>query len=120
MLGIFQKLFDANQKELDGLLPIVEKINSFEDGLVKLSDEELAAKTPEFKLSLSRGEGLDEIMPEALAVIREAVKRQVNQRAFDVQLLAAISLHKGRVAEQRTGEGKTLDRSHQSVGSDRN
>jgi len=108
MLGIFQKLFDANQKELDGLLPIVEKINSFEDGLVKLSDEELAAKTPEFKLSLSRGEGLDEIMPEALAVIREAVKRQVNQRAFDVQLLAAISLHKGRVAEQRTGEGKTL------------
>jgi len=108
MLGIFQKLFDANQKELDGLLPIVEKINSFEDGLVKLSDEELAAKTPEFKLRLSRGESLDEIMPEALAVIREAVKRQVNQRAFDVQLMAAISLHKGRVAEQKTGEGKTL------------
>jgi len=108
MLGIFQKLFDANQKELDGLLPIVEKINSFEDGLVKLSDEELAAKTPEFKLRLSRGESLDEIMSEALAVIREAVKRQVNQRAFDVQLMAAISLHKGRVAEQKTGEGKTL------------
>jgi len=108
MLGIFQKLFDANQKELDGLLPIVEEINSFEDGLVKLSDEELAAKTPEFKLRLSRGESLDEIMPEALAVIREAVKRQVNQRAFDVQLMAAISLHKGRVAEQKTGEGKTL------------
>lgn len=108
MLGIFQKLFDANQKEIDGLLPIVEKVNSFEDDLVKLSNDELTAKTSEFKLRLSKGETLDEIMPEALAVVREAVKRSVGQRAFDVQLMGAISLHKGRVAEQKTGEGKTL------------
>ncbi len=108
MLGIFQKLFDVNQKEVETLRPVVEKINSLEKEIEKLSDEKLTAKTPEFRLRLSRGEALDDLLPEALATAREAVKRKIGQRAFDVQLMAAISLHKGRVAEQKTGEGKTL------------
>ncbi len=108
MLGIFQKLFDVNQKEIESLQPMVERVNSLEKGIEKLSDEKLAAKTPEFRLRLSKGESLEELLPEALAVIREAIKRKIGQRAFDVQLMAAITLHKGRVAEQKTGEGKTL------------
>ena len=108
MLGVFQKLFDVNQKEIESLRPLVERINSFEGEIERLSDEELAAKTPEFRLRLSKGETLDDVLPEGLAVIREAIKRTVGQRAFDVQLVAAITLHKGRVAEQKTGEGKTL------------
>jgi len=108
MFNFLKKVFDLNQKELDSLRPVVAKINLLEPELEKLSDEELAAKTPEFKLRLSRGETLDDILPEALATVREAIKRTVNQRAFDVQLMAAITLHKGRVAEQKTGEGKTL------------
>jgi len=108
MLNFLKKVFDLNQKELDSMLPIVAKINLLEPELEKLSDEELAAKTAEFKLRLSRGGTLDDILPEALATVREAIKRTVGQRAFDVQLMAAITLHKGRVAEQKTGEGKTL------------
>jgi len=108
MFNFLKNAFDLNKKEIESLKPVVEKINSFEKEMAALSDEELAAKTPEFKLRLSRGETLDDLMPEALAVIREAIKRQVNQRAFDVQLMAAISLHHGKIAEQKTGEGKTL------------
>ncbi|PIV00926.1 preprotein translocase subunit SecA, partial [Candidatus Shapirobacteria bacterium CG03_land_8_20_14_0_80_39_12] len=108
MLKIFQRLFDVNLKEVEVLQPVVEEVNSFEPETARLSDEELAAKTPEFKLRLLKGSLLDELLPEALAVIRESIKRTVNQRAFDVQLMAAITLHKGRVAEQKTGEGKTL------------
>ena len=108
MFNFIQKLFDVNQKEVESLLPLVEKINSWEKDMIDLSEEELAAKTPEFKLRLSKGETLDETLPEAFAVIRESIKRTVGQRAFDVQLLAAIALHKGKVAEQKTGEGKTL------------
>lgn len=108
MLNIFKNLFDTNKKELDSLAPLVAKINDLEQEVKKLSDEKLAAKTPEFKLRLGQGESLDEIMPEALAVVREAVKRIIGQRAFDVQLMAAITLHRGKIAEQKTGEGKTL------------
>ncbi len=108
MLGIFQKFFDINQKEIEALGPLVEKVNSLEKEIQRLSDEKLAAKTPEFKLRLSQGETLDDFLPEALAVVREAIRRTIGQRAFDVQLMAAITLHKGRVAEQKTGEGKTL------------
>ncbi len=108
MFNFLKKAFDLNKKEIDSLLPMVAKINGLEPEMEKLSDKELAAKTPEFKLRLSQGQSLDEIMPEALAVVREAVKRTVNQRAFDVQLMSAITLLKGRIAEQRTGEGKTL------------
>lgn len=108
MFGFIKNAFDLNKKEIESLGPIVEKINSLEPDIEKLSDEELAAKTPEFRLRLSKGESLDEIVPEALAVMREAIKRQVSQRAFDVQLMAAITLHNGKIAEQKTGEGKTL------------
>ncbi|RJR24348.1 preprotein translocase subunit SecA [Candidatus Microgenomates bacterium] len=107
MLNIFKKVFDVNQKELDSLLPLVERINSQEENLKDFSDKELAAKTPEFKLRLSKGESLDSLLPEAMAVVREAIKRTVGQRAFDVQLMAAVCLHQGKIAEQKTGEGKT-------------
>ncbi|MGI5826446.1 MAG: preprotein translocase subunit SecA [Patescibacteria group bacterium] len=108
MLNIFKKIFDYNQKEIESFRPEVEKINLLEDDISKLSDEKLTAKTAEFRLRLSKGETLDELLPEALAVIREAIKRTVGQRAFDVQLMAAISLHRGKIAEMKTGEGKTL------------
>ncbi len=108
MFNFLKNAFDLNKKELEGLRPMVARINSFEGEFEKLSDEGLAAKTPEFKLRITKGESLEEIMPEALAVVREAIKRKVNQRAFDVQLSSAITLHKGRICEQRTGEGKTL------------
>ncbi|MCL5090706.1 MAG: preprotein translocase subunit SecA [Patescibacteria group bacterium] len=108
MLNIFKKIFDVNEKEVESLRLIVAKINDLEKGIEKLSDEKLAAKTPEFRLRLSKGETIDELLPEALAVVREGIRRQIGQRAFDVQLMAAITLHKGRVAEQKTGEGKTL------------
>jgi len=108
MLKFLGKLFDQNQKELDKLGPLVEKINSFEEETKKLKDDELVAKTAEFKLRLSKGETLDDLLPEAFAAMREGIKRIIGERAFDVQLLAAINLHKGRITEQRTGEGKTL------------
>lgn len=108
MLGFLGKLFDQNQKEIDKLQPTVVRINSFEEEIKALKDSELKAKTAEFKLRLSKGETLDDLLPEAFAVVREGIKRVVNERAFDVQLLAAVNLHKGRITEQRTGEGKTL------------
>lgn len=108
MLKVFKKFFDTNEKEIEALRPLVAEINSLEEKFIKLSNEELAAKTAEFRLRLSKGEILDDLLTEALAVIREAIKRTVNQRAFDVQLMAAITLHRGKIAEQKTGEGKTL------------
>ncbi|MBU2577934.1 preprotein translocase subunit SecA, partial [Patescibacteria group bacterium] len=108
MLNIFKKVFDINQKEIDSFLPLVGQINDLEKGLEKLTNEELTAKTPEFRLRLSKGETLDNLLPEVMAVVREAIKRTVEQRAFDVQLVAAICLHRGKIAEQKTGEGKTL------------
>ncbi len=108
MLGFIGKFLDSNEKQVDKLKPIVEKINSFENKLEKLSDEKLKAKTAEFKLRLSRGETLDNLLPEAFAAVREAGKRTLNLRHYDVQLLAGVVLHQGKIAEQRTGEGKTL------------
>ena len=108
MLKVLKKFFDTNQKEIEALRLPVTQINSLEGEFVKLSNEELAAKTAEFRLRLNKGENLDDLLPEALAVIREAIKRTVGQRAFDVQLMAAITLHRGKIAEQKTGEGKTL------------
>lgn len=108
MLKFLGKLFDQNQKELDKLGPVVEKINSLEPEIQELSDEELVAKTAEFKNRLRKGEILDDLLPEAFAIAREAIKRIVGERAFDVQIMAAATLHKGRIAEQKTGEGKTL------------
>ncbi len=108
MFGFLDNLFDSNEKQLNNLTPIVEQINQLENKIKPLSDGELQAKTPRFKQRLEKGETLDDLLPEAFAVVREAIRRQQGERAYDVQLMAAISLHQGKAAEQRTGEGKTL------------
>ncbi len=103
------KLFKSySQKEVKRVMPIVNKINSLETEIQKLSDEELRAKTDYFKEQLKQGKTLDDILPEAFAVVREASKRVVGLRHFDVQLIGGIILHQGRIAEMKTGEGKTL------------
>jgi len=101
-------LLDSNEKELKRLQPLVGDINSSEPEFEKLSDAELRAKTDEFKARLKDGENLDEILPEAYAAVREAAKRTIRQRHFDVQLIGGIVLHQGKIAEMKTGEGKTL------------
>ena len=103
------KLFKGySEKEVKRVMPIVQKINSFEDVISELTDEELKAKTEYFKELLAEGQKLDDILPEAFAVVREASKRVTGLRHFDVQLIGGIILHQGRIAEMRTGEGKTL------------
>ena len=103
------KLFKGySEKEVKRVMPIVQKINSFEDVISELTDEELKAKTEYFKELLEDGQKLDDILPEAFAVVREASKRVTGLRHFDVQLIGGIILHQGRIAEMRTGEGKTL------------
>ncbi|NPA38861.1 MAG: preprotein translocase subunit SecA [Thermodesulfobacteria bacterium] len=97
-----------NERELKKLKPIVQKINSLEPKIQKLSDAELARKTIEFKERLERGESLDDLLPEAFAVVREASRRVLGMRHFDVQLIGGIVLHQGKIAEMKTGEGKTL------------
>jgi preprotein translocase subunit SecA len=108
MLGIFSKLLDINRREVERLEKIVEKINAFEDKAKNLKDADFPKKTLEFKDRLEKGESLEEILPEAYAVVREASWRALGLRPFDVQLVAAIALFEGKVAEQKTGEGKTL------------
>ena len=108
-MGLFSKIFGTySEKEVKRVMPIVDKINSFEPEISKLSDEELTCKTQEFKKRLNEGETLDDILPEAFAVVREASKRVLGMRHFDVQLIGGIILHQGRIAEMKTGEGKTL------------
>ena len=108
-MGIFSKLFKSySEKEVGRVMPIVEKINSLEPTVKKLTDAELRAKTDEFKSKLQKGETLDDILPEAFATVREASKRVLGMRHFDVQLIGGIILHQGRIAEMKTGEGKTL------------
>ena len=103
------KLFKSySEKEVKKVMPIVEKINSLEDEMSKLSDKELTAKTAYFKEELKNGKTLEDILPEAFAVVREASKRVLGMRHFDVQLIGGIILHQGRIAEMKTGEGKTL------------
>ncbi len=97
-----------NERELKKLRPIVEKINSLEPGVKALSNEKLAGKTQEFKKRLADGETMDDILPEAFAVVREVARRTVGMRHFDVQLMGGIVLHQGKIAEMKTGEGKTL------------
>ncbi|MEX0652001.1 MAG: preprotein translocase subunit SecA [Candidatus Paceibacterota bacterium] len=105
----FKKLFgDEHKAKLKGLTPIVEKVNSFEELTSGYTDSELAGKTEAFKGRLAEGESLESILPEAFAVIREASKRTLGQRHFDVQLMGGIALHQGNISEMRTGEGKTL------------
>ncbi len=108
-MGIFSKIFKSySEKEVKRVMPIVDKINSLETEIQKLKDTELKAKTNEFKERLQKGETLDDILPEAFAVVREASKRVLGMRHFDVQLIGGIILHQGRIAEMKTGEGKTL------------
>src|SRR3989344_4790664 len=103
------KIFgDPNKKVIDGLRPIVEKINSLEPTISALSTNELKAKTEEFRGRLAKGETLEDILPEAFAVVRETSKRLTGMRHFDVQLMGGIVLHRGQISEMRTGEGKTL------------
>ena len=103
------KLFKSySEKEVKKVMPIVEKINSLEEQMSKLSDKELTQKTTYFKEQLANGKTLDDILPEAFAVVREASKRVLGMRHFDVQLIGGIILHQGRIAEMKTGEGKTL------------
>ena len=108
MLGIFSRLLDSNEKQIKKIDPVIEDINSLEKKTEKLTDAKLKAKTAEFRARHERGETLDDLLPEAYAAVREASKRTLGQRHFDVQLLAGVVLHQGKIAEQKTGEGKTL------------
>ncbi|MFC1727309.1 preprotein translocase subunit SecA [Patescibacteria group bacterium] len=108
MIKFLDRLIDSNEKQIKKLEPKVEEINSLEPQMKKLKDADFPAKTASFKQRLSSGEILDDLLPETFALVREAINRVVGQRAFDVQLMAAISLHQGKIIEQRTGEGKTL------------
>lgn len=104
-MGLFKTY---SEKEVKRVMPIVQKINSLEPSIQELTDEELMAKTPYFKEQLKNGKTLDDILPEAFAVVREAARRVLGMRHFDVQLIGGIILHQGRIAEMKTGEGKTL------------
>ena len=108
-MSIFSKIFGTHsQHEVKRIIPIVDKIEALAPEFEKLTDDELKAKTPEFKARLEKGETLDDLLPEAFAVVREAGKRVLGMEHFRVQLIGGIILHQGRIAEMRTGEGKTL------------
>ncbi|PIU20073.1 MAG: preprotein translocase subunit SecA [Elusimicrobia bacterium CG08_land_8_20_14_0_20_59_10] len=110
---MLKKLVEAiigskSERALKTIQPVVAQINSFEEEISKLTDEQLKAKTPEFRDRLAKGEGLDDILPEAFACVRETAKRVIKLRHYDVQLVGGLVLHRGKIAEMRTGEGKTL------------
>ncbi|MBW2164184.1 MAG: preprotein translocase subunit SecA, partial [Deltaproteobacteria bacterium] len=108
-VDLVAKVFGTKHgREVKKLQPLVDRINSLESEIKALSDAELKAKTPKFKERLERGESLDELLPEAFAVTREAALRVLGLRPYDVQLMGGIVLHQGKIAEMRTGEGKTL------------
>nr|NIV76039.1 preprotein translocase subunit SecA [Gammaproteobacteria bacterium] len=103
------KIFGSrNQRLLRRMSKTVHAINALETSIQALSDEQLAAKTPEFRSRLGDGESLNALIPEAFAVVREAARRTLDMRHFDVQLIGGMVLHEGKIAEMRTGEGKTL------------
>ena len=107
--ALLAKVFGTkNEREVKAMLPAVAAINELEPQLRELSDIDLAAKTIEFKERLAQGETLDDLLVEAFAVVREAGRRVLNMRHFDVQLIGGMVLHKGKIAEMKTGEGKTL------------
>lgn len=109
MLGIVKKIFgDTNERDVKRLMKTVELINKLEPDFEKLSDEELQAKTAEFKARIEQGTTAEEILPEVFATVREASKRVLGKRHYDVQMLGGIALHEGKIAEMKTGEGKTL------------
>ncbi len=108
MLKFFTKVFGSNDREVNKIRPIVERVNALEEETKKLTDEQLQGKTQEFRDRIKKGETLDDILPEAFAVVREGAQRVIGQRHFDVQILGGIVLHRGAIAEMKTGEGKTL------------
>lgn len=106
---ILKKLIGTkNERELRRIKPVLEKVNSLEPEISKLTNDRLRAKTGEFKLKLEQGATLDDLLPEAFAVVREVAKRTLNMRHFDVQIIGGVVLHEGKIAEMKTGEGKTL------------
>ena len=108
-MGLITKIVGTHsEREVKRVIPIVDKIEALEPQMEALSDEELRGKTDEFKSRLAEGETLDDILPEAYAVVREASKRTIGLRHFRVQLMGGVILHQGRITEMRTGEGKTL------------
>ncbi|TNE77494.1 MAG: preprotein translocase subunit SecA [Gammaproteobacteria bacterium] len=109
IMKLIKKLFGSkNDREIKRMQKLVKQINGLEEGVSALSDEQLKAKTDEFRQRYSSGETLDQLLPDAFAVVREASRRTLGMRHFDVQLIGGITLHEGRIAEMRTGEGKTL------------
>jgi preprotein translocase subunit SecA len=108
MINLLGNILDSNEKQLKRLQPVVKRINALEPQFEALSDAELRAKTAEFRSRLEGDEDLDDILPEAFAAVREAARRTLGQRHFDVQLIGGIVLHQGKIAEMKTGEGKTL------------
>ncbi len=107
--GILRKVFGTkNEREMKRLWPMVDRINALEPRISSLSDEQLKTKTPEFRSRLEEGETVDDILPEAFAVVREVSKRTLGMRHFDVQLIGGVVLHEGKISEMKTGEGKTL------------
>ncbi|HYB13281.1 MAG TPA: preprotein translocase subunit SecA, partial [Myxococcota bacterium] len=109
MPSILRKLIGSkNDRELRRIVPLIERINKLEPSIVKLSDEALRGRTSSFKERVAKGEAIDALLPEAFATVREAAKRTLGQRHFDVQLIGGVVLHEGKIAEMKTGEGKTL------------
>ncbi len=109
MVSLLKRIVgDSPEKAADKIRPIVDRINSLEDRTLQLTDEQLRAKTDEFRARLERGETLDDLLVEAFAVVRETARRQLGQRHYDVQLIGGVVLHRGNIAEMKTGEGKTL------------
>ena len=108
-MGLFDKVFGSHSdKELKRISKTVDKIEALDESMQKLSDEELRHKTVEFKERLANGETLDDLLPEAYATVREASSRAIGLKHYRVQLIGGIILHQGRIAEMKTGEGKTL------------
>ena len=108
-MSALEKIFGTHsERELKRIYPIVDKIESYRDAMMALSDEELKGKTKEYKDRLEKGETLDDILPEAFATVREAARRVLGMEHYRVQLIGGVILHQGRIAEMKTGEGKTL------------
>ena len=98
----------SNDREIKRIVPLVEQVNRLEPGMTALSDAQLQARTPDFRQRLENGEPLDDLLPESFATMREAAKRVLGQRQYDVQMIGGVILHRGNIAEMKTGEGKTL------------
>ncbi|HIO51323.1 MAG TPA: DEAD/DEAH box helicase, partial [Pelagibacteraceae bacterium] len=107
-LNLLSKIIkSSNQKELDRIQKIVTKTNNLENNIIKLSDDDFPKKTEEFKKKINEGVSLNDILPEAFALVREASKRIINERHFDCQILGSVVIHEGKICEAKTGEGKT-------------